>query len=148
MVSKGVGFGLTLLVISIGFTPAFALTELERVTITDQRLTTGFGDTVGNNINVNQQVQISAEITNNQKTSQEFVYLVQVKDKTGFVISISWITGQLNENQKFNTSLNWTPVNEGEYSAEIYVWNSLMQKIDNSEFSALSDYVVIDINVS
>jgi len=131
-----------LLVLSISFTSVFALTELQRTTITDPRLENAFGSHVGNNLNVDQQIQISADITNNQEKSQNFVYLVQIKNKTGFIVSLGWISGQLTPDQKFSPSLSWTPNKSGEFTAEIFVWGGLINH------NALAEYTTLQINVS
>lgn len=149
MISKSVGFGLILLVISISFTSAFAITELERITIIDPRLENGVGITIGNNVNVDQHIQISATILNNQDKIQDFLYAVQIKDNEGFVVALGWIAGlQLTPNQKFNPSISWLPTEEGEFDVEIYVWNDFKDKIDELGFSALSEYTTFKIRVS
>jgi len=143
VLSKGIVVLGVLLVLSIGLIPAFALTELQRVTISDPRLENAFGSHVGNNLNVEQQIQISADITNNQEKSQQIVYLVQIKDKTGFVISLNFIKGvELNPAQKFSLSLPWAPEKSGEFTAEIYVWEGLVNH------SSLDEYITLQINVS
>ncbi len=142
MLSKVIGLLGISLVLSISFTTAFALTELQRATISDPRLETAFGIPIGNNVNVDQQFQISADITNNQEKSQNFVYLVQIKNKTGFVVSLGWISGQLTPDQKLSPSLSWTPNESGEFTAEIYVWEGLVNH------KVLSEYITLQINVS
>ena len=143
MLSKIIELLGVLLVLSISFTPAFALTELERTTINDPRLQQwGFGGTILENVNVNQQIQISADIKNNQEKSQNFVYLVQIKDKIGFVVSFGWISGQLTPDQKLSPSLSWSPDKPGEFTAEIYVWEGLINH------KALTEYTMLQINVS
>jgi len=133
---------LLILTISISFIPAFALTELERVSIADPKLVNAFGVPLGNNVNVDQQIQISSDITNNQEKSQSFMYLVQIKNKEGFVVSVGWISGQLTPYQKLNPSLSWTPTQLGEFTAEIFVWEGLQNQ------RALSEYTMLDISVS
>jgi len=142
VLSKGIVVLGILLVLSISLTPAFALTELQRAAISDPRLENAFRVPVGNNVNVDQQIQISADITNNQEKSQNFVYLVQIKNKTGFVVSLGWISGQLTPDQKLSPSLSWTPNKSGEFTAEVFVWGGLINH------SALSEYVIMQINVS
>ena len=142
MLSKIIGFLGVLLVLSISFTPAFALTELERATVSDPKLENAFRVPIGNNVNVDQQFQISADIINNQEKSQNFVYLVQIKDKTGFVVSFGWISGQLTPGQKLSPSLSWSPDKPGEFTAEIYVWEGLINH------KALTQYTMLQINVS
>ena len=128
---------MAVLIVTVGVTPALALTELERATINNPRLENAFGVPMVDNVNVNQQVQISADITNNQEKTQTFVYLVQIKDKEGFTISIGWISGQLTPNQKLSPSLSWTPEKEGEFTAEIFVWEGLINHKALSEYSKL-----------
>ncbi len=131
-----------LLVLSISFTSAFALTELQRATVSDPRLENAFHVPIGNNVNVDQQIQISADITNNQEKSQNFVYFVQIKDKAGFVVSLGWISGQLTPDQKLSPSLSWVPDESGEFTAEIFVWGGL------KNHNALTEYTMLQINVS
>jgi len=142
VLSKVIGLLGISLVLSISLTSALALTELQRVTISDPRLETAFRIPIGNNVNVDQQFQISADITNNQEKSQNFVYLVQIKDKTGFVVSFGWISGQLTPDQKLSPSLSWSPDKSGEFTAEIYVWEGLINH------KALTEYTMLQINVS
>ena len=141
MICKSIGL-LAILVIMISITPAFALTELERASMVDPRLENAFGAPVSDKINVNQQIQISADITNHQTRSQNFVYLVQIKNDLDFVVSLGWISGQLTPDQKFSPSLSWTPTESGEFIAEIFVWDGL------KNHSALSEYIELSIRVS
>ena len=127
---------------AVSFIPAFALTELERVSIENPIVVNAFGVPLGNNVNVDQQIQISADITNNQKISQTFIYLVQIKNEENFVVSVGWISGQLTPNQKLNPLLSWTPIQPGEFTAEIFVWEGLRNH------NALSEYSMLQISVS
>jgi len=128
--------------ISISTIPVFAVTELERATIEDPRLENAFGVPIIDNVNVHQQIQISSDITNNQMKSQTFVYLVQLKNEEGFVVSVGWISGQLTPDQKLNPSLSWTPVDSGEFTAEIFVWEGLQNQ------RALTENITLSVNVS
>ena len=142
MLGKGIG----LLIILLSFTviiPVFALTDLERASIENPKLVNAFGDPVGNNVNVDQQIQISADITNNQEKSQKFNYLVQVKDSNDFVVKVTWFSGELNPHQKWNTSVFWVPQEAGEYIAEIFVWEGFP-----INHNALAEYTELQISVS
>ena len=130
------------LLVVVSFSPAFGLTELQRATISEPRLENAFGTKIEDNVNVLQQVQISADVTNHQERSQSFVYLVQIKDKSDFVVSIGWISANFVPDQKFTPSLSWTPDKEGEYTAEIFVWEGF------KNHKALSDYSMLQISVS
>ena len=127
---------------SVSIIPAFAVTELERATIEDPRLENAFGIPIIDNVNVHQQIQISSDITNNQMKSQTFVYIVQLKSEEGFVVSVGWISGQLTPDQKLNPSLSWTPVDSGEFTAEIFVWEGLQNQ------RALTENTTLPVNVS
>ena len=128
-----------MLICTISITQAFALTNLERVDITNPRLQNSSGAKISDQVNVNQQVQISADIKNNQEITQKFVYIVQVKDQYGVVVSLSWISGSLNPGQTFSPSLSWMPKISGVYTAEIFVWESFVQP------DALTEFVNIKI---
>ena len=127
---------------TIGVTNVYGLTDLERATIENPRLVNAFGVPLTDNINVNQQIQISADITNHQTKSQNFVYLVQIKNESGIVISLGWISGQLTPNQELSPSLSWMPQKEGEFTAEVYVWEGL------KNHSPLSEFKTLKVNVS
>ncbi|MCH9042072.1 MAG: hypothetical protein QQN58_05930 [Nitrosopumilus sp.] len=142
MLNKSIVLLVILLVFSISFTTVFALTDLQKTTISDPRLVNTFGIPIGNNVNIDQQFQISADITNNQEKSQNFVYLVQIKNNEGFVVSLGWISGQLTPDQKLSPSLSWTPNESGEFTTEIYVWEGLINH------KAISQYTTLQINVS
>ena len=142
MLNKGIVLLGILLVLSISFVPTFALTGLERTTIGDPRLENSFGVPIVDNVNVNHQIQISADITNNQELSQNFVYIVQIKNDTGVVMSLGWISGQLTPDQKLSPSLSWSTDKSGEFIAEIFVWEGLINH------GALAEYTTLQINVS
>ncbi len=142
MLGKGIGM-FAILVIITSITPAFALTELERATIEEPKLVNAFGAAIGNNINVDQQIQIAADITNNQERSQKFNYMVQVKDSENIVVKVAWFSGELNPHQKWNTSVFWVPQSAGEFTAEIYVWEGFPVN-----HRGLAEPVSIQISVS
>lgn len=139
---KGIGLLVVLVVLTANTAPAYALTELQRASIQDPRLENAFGAPVVDNVNVNQQIQISADIINHQEKSQNFVYLVQIKNEIDFVVSFGWFSGQLTPNQKLNPAISWTPNESGIYKAEIFVWEGLRNH------SALSEYTILQISVS
>ena len=136
-----------LLSLTIFINPTFAIEPLDRVDIKNPRLVNSFGSKISDQINVNQQVQITADVKNNQEKTQKFVYIVQVKNENGVIITIGWISGLLNPGQTFSPALSWSPKTSGEYTAEIFVWdvseegsNKTWQKLD-----ALSDQVSLKI---
>ena len=144
MLSKGITVLAVLPILAISFVPAFALIELERVSIIDPKLVNVFGVSLGNSINVDQQVQISSDVINNQEKSQKIAYLVQVKNEKDFVVSIGWVVGvELNPHQKFEQSLSWIPKESGKFTAEIFVWEGFPVN-----HKALTEYTTLQISVS
>ena len=90
---------------------------------------------------LDQQVQIEADLVNGQDKDQSFAYLVQVQDGNGVTVSLAWITGQLAAGQSFSPALSWIPSSAGTYEATVFVWES----VDNP--TALSDTVSTSIRV-
>jgi len=105
---------------------AFGIEPLDRAVISDERLVNFSGATLGQHIIVNQQVQITAKITNAQEEIQPFVYIVQIKDENDVVVNLAWISGSMTAYQNLSPSLSWTPKESGVYIAEIFVWDSLL----------------------
>ena len=92
-------------------------------------------------IEVGKQVQITADLRNNQDIEQDFAYIVQIQNEDGVTVSLSWLTGKLVPAQSFSPALSWTPDESGIYTATIFVWES----IDNP--SALSPTLSLTLNV-
>jgi len=139
-------FGI-MLVFTVLFNPVFAITQLDRVDITNSRLVNAFGSKISEQVNVNQQVQISADIKNNQEKSQKFVYIVQVKNQDGIIVSLGWISGSLNPGQTFSPALSWTPKISDVYTAEIFVWDVSEEGSNKSwqRLDALAEHVTLKI---
>jgi len=133
---------LALIMIFSANVPVFGIEPLERAVISDERIVNLSGKSLGKNIIVNQQVQITAKITNTQEKIQDFVYIVQIKDENDVVVKLGWISGSLTKYQSFSPSLSWTPKESGSYSIEIFVWDSLLRQ------EALTDYVTFEIITS
>ncbi len=105
--------------------PIHAIEPLDRAPAVSPRLVNAFGNQVIEHLNVNQQVQITADITNNQETSQDFIFIVQIKNDENVIISLGWISVSLYSKQSLSPALSWTPDQSGSYLAEIFVWESL-----------------------
>jgi len=118
--------------------PIHAIEPLDRAPATSPRLVNAFGNQVIEHLNVNQQVQITADVTNNQEIAQDFVFIVQIKNDENVIISLGWITGSLNSKQLLSPALSWTPDHSGSYMAEIFVWESLTNQDALSESLSIS----------
>ena len=120
------------------------VTGRRRVDITNPRLENTFGSKISEQVNIHQRVQISADVKNNQEKSQEFIYIVQVKNQNGVIVSLDWIIGSLNPGQTFSPALSWESKVSGVYTAEMFVWNGGLkdwwQKLD-----ALAEHITLKI---
>ena len=96
----------------------------DKVTLENVILTDSSGMTI-QEPKLGQQLQVVAEIENKQDYDQPFVYLVQVKDSTGTVVSLSWFKGSITINQKLSVSQFWSPTELDKYTIENFVWRSL-----------------------
>ena len=114
---------------------------LERAPASNLRTVDAFGNTL-DSVNLDQQVQITADLANGQDREQAFAYLVQIQDSEGVTASLAWITGSLSAGQSFTPALSWTPDNPGEYKITAFVWES----VDNP--TALSPPITTTIQVS
>lgn len=120
----------------------YAIDVLDRVPASSPRLENIAGDRVSENVIVNQLVQITADITNNQDVSQKFVYIIQIKDSYGVIRYLAWISGELEPHQSFNAARSWTPDTSGKFVAEMFVWESF------SNADPLSESVSLNITAS
>ncbi|KAG2472719.1 MAG: conserved exported protein of unknown function [Nitrosopumilales archaeon] len=110
---------------------------LQRISIEDVFVADSFGKPMLEPT-VNEQIHIAGMIKNNQNYDQTFVFIIQVKDQEGTVVSLSWVKGQLASNQRLNLSQSWIPTELGNYTIESFVWNSLQVPIALSENSSIS----------
>ena len=114
---------------------------LERAPATNLRIVDAFGSSI-DAVSIDQQVQITADLSNGQDRDQDFAYLIQIQNSDGVTVSLSWIAGSLSPGQSFSPSASWTPTSVGTYTVTAFVWES----IDNP--TALSPPLSIDISVN
>ena len=114
---------------------------LERAPATNLRIVDTFGSSISA-VSIDQQVQITADLSNGQDRDQDFAYLIQIQDSDGVTVSLSWIAGSLSPGQSFSPSASWTPTDVGTYTVTAFVWES----IDNP--TALSPPLTIDVSVN
>ena len=91
---------------------------------------------------VDEQIMITADISNNQDIQQNFAYITQVSNDDNVVISLSWLTGSLSPRQSFSPAQSWIPTESGTYHIQVFVWNS----VSNPE--ALSPPLSMTVNVN
>jgi len=117
-----------IIISTILISPAFAITPLDRVDITNARLVNAFGSKISEQVNINQQVQISADIKNNQEKNQDFTFIIQVKTHNDVTVSLGFISGSLSPGQTISPAISWIPKTSDEYKVEIFVWSIPKEK--------------------
>lgn len=117
-------FGICVLVL-ISIPHAFALDGTHRAELKNARLVNAFGEKSSQNINTNQQVQVSADITNKQDKNQDFVYIVQILDQNNVPVQLTWIKASFKSQQVFSPALSWVTDKPGTYTAQIFLWDSI-----------------------
>lgn len=95
-----------------------------RTTTAEPKLLNSLGEAVIH-VRTGEQLMIQSEITNTQTKKQPFAYIVQVKDVKGITVSLSWITSELPPNESLRVAQSWLPLTPGNYTIEIFVWESL-----------------------
>ena len=101
-----------------------SIPAIERIQNSEIIITDGFRNSSSSQ-NVNDQLNIIGTVSNLQSFNQEFVYLFQIKNELNSVESISWVRGQLTQDQTFDVSQSWIPNKIGKYTIETFVWYSL-----------------------
>lgn len=113
----------------------------QKIIVSNVKPVDEFGELVST-LSINQQVQIAADLKNISDNTQEFAYVVEIKDSTGKHVSIAWITGSIAAGQSFFPSVAWIPQSSGRYIATISVWDSP----DN--LVSISNEQIIELRVS
>ena len=104
------------------------ISPIERISISDNFISDSLGNVLGD-LSSNEQVQVVGAIQSNQNFGQDFVFLLQITNPKGTIVSLSWINGRLEPNQYLELSQSWIPQQSGEFVIEIFVWDSLLDPI-------------------
>ncbi len=113
----------------------------DRLSVSNADFVNAQGSSVSS-VQTGQQVVVKAEIRNEQDNDQDSVYIVQIKNSKGVVISISWISGSVGPGQSLTSTQSWIPEVAGKYIAQIFVWRSVA-----NPFPLTSNVTELDINV-
>jgi len=113
---------------------------LERAPSANCRIADVSGNTLSN-VAIDQQVQITCDVTNGQDREQQFAYLVQVKNSDNIAVHLAWITGSLSAGQTLSPSLSWTPQKSDVYDVTTFVWESL------ENMTSLSNTISLGVDV-
>ena len=114
---------------------------LERAPVSNARIVDTQGQTLSS-VSVDQQVLVSSDLRSGQDKDQVYAYLVQIQDADGVTVLLSWITGTLPAGSSSSPSQSWTPTAGGDYTATVFVWES----ITNPTALSPSDKVTIQVS--
>lgn len=87
-------------------------------------------DLEGNNITatggiVGQNLAISTTVSNDEQVSQSFILIVQILDQDRAARSMLLALGSVESGESIERSVSWMPEEQGNYTAEIFVWSAL-----------------------
>ena len=87
-------------------------------------------------------VAISSPIVNKQDVAQQTLYIVQVKDSTGAIVSFNFVSGTIPANTELTFAIGWRPTAPGTYTIEVFAWNNF------TEAEVLAPMQTITVTVS
>ncbi|MDC0052246.1 hypothetical protein OAJ34_00375 [Candidatus Nitrosopelagicus sp.] len=110
----------------------------ERLSMNELEILSQNGELI-ERLEIGQTGMLFSKVRNAIDFSQEFTYIVQIKNEDNNVISLSWVTGETMPSQELGMSVSWMPQEPGKYSIERFVWNSIQGAIP------LTDTISTDI---
>ena len=100
----------------------------ERLTMNEMNILAQNGELI-EKLYVGQTGMLFSNVKNVIDYSQEFTYIVQIKDEDNNVVSLSWVTGEIISYQELGMSVSWIPQESGKYSIDRFLWNSIKGSI-------------------
>ena len=82
-----------------------------------------------------QQIGVESTLTNNGQSKQNYAYMVQVLGSNGETEYFESNSASILTNQTFTVSQVWIPKSTGQYTVEVFVWNSLSSAIPLTDVS-------------
>jgi hypothetical protein len=104
--------------------PTAQVLSLERVAVSSVSMTDASGNAL-ERVTAGQKVQLGGTLTNGQDSSQRYVLFVQVSDAAGSTVHLAWTQSTLGARETAENSMSWTAAEPGEYTATVFVWESL-----------------------
>lgn len=114
-------------IIILGFAQS-ALAMSSDITLTAPIMVDTFGQKISD-FHVDSQIGVQSTLTNHGKSEQKFSYVVQVLDKNGATDFLEVFSASMLPNQSFTASQVWIPKTTGQYTIQVFVWDSLSSAI-------------------
>lgn len=102
----------------------FEENPLDRMWVSNSELLDASGITISK-AGAGKQVIITATLCNHQQVSQDYAFIVQVKNEQGVVFYLSWQQGTIGAGATTDISMLWTPDAAGEHTIQIFVLDGL-----------------------
>lgn len=80
-------------------------------------------------LNVGQPIGVSSVLTNHGTSEQKFTYIVQILNNQGQTEYLQGFSAAMLSNQSFTAAQSWIPKQPGQYTAQVFVWESLASAI-------------------
>jgi hypothetical protein len=93
-------------------------------------------------IDVNEPLLVKLNIENKMNETNDYTYILQVKNEQGFVTSLSWSMGIVPAAQGITAVIAWIPDEIGTYRLEAFVWKSMEEPVPLA-FNKLTDTIRI-----
>lgn len=111
------------------------------ITLTEPIMVDTMGEQVST-FHVGQQIGVESTLTNNGDSEQKFTYLVQVLDENGGTEYLEGFSASMLSKQSFTASQVWIPKHSGQYTIQVFVWDSLSSAIPLT--SVLQTQIIVD----
>ena len=118
---------LTFLTLIISLTPT-SLGTFGDITLTPPKMVNTMGTQL-EDFHVGEQIGVASTLTNHAKSEQKFTYLVQVLNKDGAIEYLEGFSASMVSNQSFTASQVWIPKDSGQYTVQVFVWDSLTSAV-------------------
>ena len=112
----------------------------ERLSMNELEILSQNGELI-ERLEIGQTGMLFSKVKNAIDFSQEFTYIVQIKNEDNNVISLSWVRGEIIPSQELGMSVSWMPQEPGKYSIDRFVWNSIKDAIPLTD--AISTEILI-----
>lgn len=82
---------------------------------------------------VGQQIGIQSMLTNHEAHDQRFAYVVEAIDKNHVLDYFEGFSASMLNNQSLTATQVWTPKESGDYTVQVFVWDSLASAVPLSD---------------
>lgn len=113
--------------IILGFVQS-ALAMTSDVTLTAPIMVDTFGQKISD-FHVGSKIGVQSTLTNHGKSEQKFSYAVQVLDSKGTTDFLEFSSASMLPSQSLTASQAWIPKTTGQYTIQVFVWDSLPSAI-------------------